>query len=54
VGAPSETISLKWWPSAVKRRMAGTTPAVEMEMALAGMAKPAGWQRMRAARITLS
>ena len=42
VGAPSDRISRKWCPSAVKRRMAGSTPAVEIEIALAEIAAPAG------------
>ena len=36
------------------RRMAGTTPAVEIEIALAAIAGPAGSDRMRAARMTFS
>ena len=54
VGAPSETIKRKWCPSAVKRRMAGTMPAVEIEIAFAEIAPPAGSERTRAARMTLS
>ena len=54
VGAASETMRRKRDFSAAKRRMAGTTPAVEMEIASAEMARPAGWDRMRAAAMTLS
>ncbi len=50
----SETASRNLWPSSVKRRICGTMPAVEMVMLRPSMQPPDGWQRMRAALITLS
>src|SRR5437868_587551 len=50
----SETISLKAWPSAVKRRICGTSPTVEMVIDSWRMRPPQGCERTRAARITSS
>ena len=55
-GSPcvSETARRNLCPSSVKRRIAGTMPAVLMVMARASMAPPLGCERIFAARITSS